>query len=161
MISETAFSAQIEERFWAKVKITGPDDCWLWTGCINKEDGYGQVGIGGKKLKAHRVSWVIAHGEIPKGVDVLHICDNPPCMNPHHLFLGTHTDNMLDMVNKGRHSGGNKILTDAMVVGMRELYSGGTNMCQLAKMYGVHRQTIWRAIHGITWKHVGGIPCEF
>lgn len=76
--------------------------CQIWTGCIGR-DGYGQFRINGKIEGAHRASWMLANGPIPHGLHVLHHCDVPPCINPIHLFLGTHADNMADMLRKRRH----------------------------------------------------------
>lgn len=95
----------LADRFWAKVDKRGPDECWLWTGCRKKAFGYGKIGegrMGQRTLLAHRVSWEITNGSIPDGAMVLHRCDNPPCVNPRHLFLGDQLDNMRDMVSKGR-----------------------------------------------------------
>ena len=89
----------LEQRFWIKVKKTR--NCWLWTGSTVL-DGYGVI-HDGKNRGAHRVSWQIHHGPIPNGMCVLHHCDNPPCVRPEHLFLGTKRDNALDSINKGRH----------------------------------------------------------
>ena len=94
-------------NFWAMLPdgvVGAKDECWEWTdGCDG--DGYGVVGAGGKTVRAHRVAWEVAHGPIPDGVHVLHQCDNPPCINPAHLFLGTQADNMADKVAKGRPPG--------------------------------------------------------
>lgn len=94
----------IEQRFWTKVKGGEPDDCWLWTGATIK--GYGQISgwLNGKKrpLYAHRLAWEFAHGLIPDGLEVLHQCDVPLCVNVAHLFLGTQADNLADARSKGR-----------------------------------------------------------
>lgn len=76
-------------------------ECWLWTGYCDSK-GYGIAGFKGKARKAHRVSFELTFGPIPAGAHVLHSCDNPPCVNPHHLHLGTHTDNMREKVARGR-----------------------------------------------------------
>jgi len=90
----------MEERFWAKVDRT--DDCWLWTACRTTH-GYGQFRPERSRgAQAHRVAWELTNGPIPAGMLVLHRCDNPPCVNPAHLFLGTQSDNMRDMYAKGR-----------------------------------------------------------
>jgi len=90
-----------EERFWSRVKKT--DRCWLWTGNKNP-DGYGMFWLDGKAHGAHRVSWLFHYGEIPKHLFVLHHCDNPACVRPCHLFLGTAGDNSRDSWAKGRGS---------------------------------------------------------
>ena len=88
----------LADRLWNRVRKGS--SCWTWTGAT--QHGYGYIGENGKILRTHRVSWTLHHGPIPDGLCVLHHCDNPPCVRPSHLFLGTHTDNMKDMVSKGR-----------------------------------------------------------
>jgi hypothetical protein len=95
--------APLEERFWAKVDKSG--DCWLWTGATGGKDGYGKIQRGRRGmgyLWAHRVAFDLEYGAIPLGLQVLHRCDNPLCVRPEHLFLGTRSDNMRDAANKGR-----------------------------------------------------------
>ena len=89
------------ERFWAKVEVKGPDDCWPWNGC-RLPHGYGQISLGGRRWLTHRLSYELANGLIPAGLYVCHHCDSPPCVNPEHLFLGTQGDNQRDCVAKGR-----------------------------------------------------------
>lgn len=97
----------VTERFWNRVDKTlghGPKgECWVW---VAGHDGYGYGAIRykGKSVVTHRVSWEMANGLIPDGMKVLHRCDNPPCVNPDHLFLGTHQDNMADMKEKKRYA---------------------------------------------------------
>ncbi len=87
------------ERFWSRVRKS--DGCWEWTGLVN-ESGYGRIYVYGRVDRAHRLSYRIHLGPIPKGMFVCHHCDNPPCCNPSHLFLGTHMDNMRDATAKRR-----------------------------------------------------------
>ena len=108
MVIAKSGSDDLAEAFWLKVdKSAGPDGCWLYTG-FRKWDGYGWLARkfpGDAKpryLTAHRYSWMLTHGEPPKGIQVLHRCDNPPCCNPSHLWLGTHQDNHADKSAKGR-----------------------------------------------------------
>lgn len=98
-----------QQRFWKHVTKDGPNGCWVW-GDSRTEFGYGLLvkersskTYRGKQKTAHRLSWELHHGEVPDGLSVLHRCDNPPCVNPDHLFLGTHADNMRDMFEKGRN----------------------------------------------------------
>jgi hypothetical protein len=98
-------------RFWSKVDKSG--ECWVWTAKALCENGYGRFYVGKKPLRAHRYSWELANGPITDGLFVCHRCDNPPCVNPAHLFLGTHQDNMQDMVAKGRSRDRRKAYRDA------------------------------------------------
>ena len=153
----------LEERFWAKVDRRGDAECWEWTAC-RAPSGYGRIGIGQQRDTdyAHRVSWRLHFGEIPDGLYVCHRCDNPPCVNPAHLFLGTHAENMRDAQVKGRvrnnprrgESNGWAKLTDATVRDARRLWASGTSMRSLAKRYGVTFRTMDDAVKGLSWRHV-------
>lgn len=155
-------SASRIQRFWSKVDRSG--DCWIWTACRHKQ-GYGEMGVwvGGKvrTLLAHRAAWALMKGEIPKGLLVLHRCDNPPCVNPSHLFLGTQRDNMRDCSAKGRAGKlrgsqiGNSKLTEEQVVEIRRLFSlGGMSKAALGRMFGVTDVNIFDIVARKRWKHV-------
>ena len=109
----------LSERFWSKVDKQGSTECWPWTASVVKNLGYGQFGMGGTMMRSHRVAWELSNGPIPAGMFVLHKCDNPPCCNPQHLFIGTQTDNMQDALAKGRHGhgtiGGPRKYSDALI----------------------------------------------
>ena len=137
--------------------------CWLWCAGIN-EKGYGRlkVALPGTRRRshpAHRLSWIAHRGPIPAGLWVLHKCDNPACVNPEHLFLGTHADNMADMARKGRHRTGDyrgekhglTTLTDAEVRAIRADERSGT---QLARDFGVSEATVSRIRNRETWGHI-------
>ena len=114
--------------------------CWEWEGGLN-DSGYGKLRIGDKDTVAHRVSYTEYIGEIPKGMYVLHNCDNRKCNNPEHLFLGTHQDNMDDMVNKNRQAQGEDVctakLTNNEVKYMKMLFKRGVMCKVVAAMFGI------------------------
>jgi len=143
-----------EERFWSMVKRGDPDSCWEWQGRIIK-DGYGAFHLKGKRIIASRFAWILTYGEIPQGMCVLHKCDNPACVNPRHLFLGTQKDNMQDAVLKWRKSGphnGRTKLTWPQVDTIRLLFQMGWSAYRLAKFFGVNYKTVWQILKGKTWK---------
>jgi|ERR1035437_282116 hypothetical protein len=144
----------VEQRFWYKVQKPIGEGCWIWTACKNT-DGYGKMD---NKL-AHRISWIIHNGPIPEGMNVCHHCDNPPCVNPTHLFLGTYKDNTQDMVEKSRGGKSKGIdrpdnkLTEKQV---REIKFGKTpkNQIECGKLYNISGPTIWSIRNGKKWKHI-------
>jgi hypothetical protein len=94
----------LAERFWAKVDKNAPGGCWLWTACRNQL-GYGEFSVKNRSMWAHRVAWELVNGPIPNGLEICHNCptgDNPSCVNPEHMFLGTHADNLRDAIKKQR-----------------------------------------------------------
>lgn len=153
----------VEERFWSKVDKGGANGCWNWLGSLN-DWGYGNFSFRKKWQRAHRVSWMLAHGdEPPANLMVLHKCDNPACVNPEHLFLGTHNENMRDMSQKHRYklpdihgeAHHNAKLTDDKVRTIRQLYADKKFVqLELAEMFGVSLNAIHEVIHLKTWRHV-------
>ena len=156
----------LKERFWAKVDRRGPDDCWEWTaGCVS---GYGAIrssshanGIRGTMLKAPRVSWELHRGPNPNGLHVCHHCDNPPCVNPAHLFLGTPADNARDRDSKKRRRqpkgglNGRAKLSELDVKAMRFFYSmGSVSAREVGHMFGVSKTTSHEIMRGEKWSHV-------
>lgn len=145
-------------HFWDRVDTSGgPGSCWEWQRCRVRR--YGALSWGGKPIRAHRLAWELTNGPVPPGLHVLHRCDNPPCCNPNHLFLGTHQENHADMVAKRRHAHGEKdgraILRAPQVITIRALYATGRwTQAALAEAYGVDRSTIGYIIRRRLWRHV-------
>lgn len=136
----------IEQRFWSKVDKSG--ECWLWTACLSS-NGYGQFKpVSHRRQKAHRFVWELTHGQIPNGLCVCHHCDHPSCVNPAHLFLGTHGENMADRDHKGRQSRSPKKLTDADVLAIR---SDIRNQRRIATDYGIDQTSVSHIKRRITW----------
>lgn len=142
------------DRFFSKVEKK--DGCWNWTATVSRNGGYGMFYLAGKMRIASRVSWELHSGEIPNGLCVLHRCDNPKCVNPNHLFLGTHKDNSIDMIKKGRgtilslrfqgETHPRAKLTNAEVKRIRELFELGELQRNLAEMFGVKQKQISRIV---------------
>ena len=150
------------ERFMSKVDVKGPDECWEWQAYQDRH-GYGHTQYENKLQYAHRVSYKIHCGEIPKDMNVLHECDNPACVNPKHLFLGTQADNIDDMINKGRNSapppqiGVNhwaSKLTEEDVREIKTLIDKGWSAGDIADHFNVAKPTIKDIKAGRTWRHV-------
>ena len=151
-------------RFWKRVNKGL--NCWQWLGCI-VDGGYGQIRVDGKMLRTHRVSWEIENGPIPDNLVVCHKCDNPPCVCPEHLFLGTIADNNRDCIEKGR--GAWAMSRESMVCGersphaklhdedvrrIRTMHRSGMSCVAIAKHYPVHPATISKITRRIKWAHV-------
>ena len=145
------------DRFWSKVQIGAPDQCWEWKAGMF-QSGYGLFKLDGKLQRAHRVSYQLNHGPIPDGLFILHWCDNPGCVNPAHLHLGTHVDNMRERGERGRcaHTSGEvhgcSKLTSEQIQQIRLSYAiGGITQQQLGEEFGVSKQQISRIINGKRW----------
>lgn len=145
-------------RFEPKVRVV-PSGCWEWSAGRNHD--YGQIYHDGRPQKAHRMAWLLFRGPIPDGLKVLHRCDNPPCVNPEHLFLGTQNDNYRDMADKGRarqmpHGSDHfrARLSAARVQAIRLLIDDGVTPTAIARCLDVSIQTITAVRDGRTWTHV-------
>lgn len=156
-------SGEIIQRFWSKVRKRSRG-CWEWTGAMGgpKRSRYGHFKVLGKTMVAHRFAWIARRGEIPDGMIICHHCDNPKCVNPEHLFIGTHSDNAIDSSRKGRRSrhGNHKTfgvihphakLTDSDV---RRIRQSPLSSRALGLILKVSHTVILRARRGVGWKHV-------
>ena len=157
----------LADRFWSKVQRGQGDACWPWMASRHKT-GYGGFMFGGRCTKAHRLAWELTNGPIPYGLNVCHHCDNPPCVNPAHLFLGTDADNNADKWNKGRgrtvigrwrqlhpprgETNGRAKLTSEQVTEIKSRYAaGGVTQEQLWTEYSISRAQLQRILHGKAW----------
>lgn len=153
----------LAERFEAKVQRITECGCWIWTGAVNNR-GYGQLYDGSKVCLAHRLSYEMHVAKIPANGNVLHRCDVPACVNPAHLFTGTHADNMRDMAHKHRGKTGWTVrgndvvfskLTAELVREIRTKYAAGNStQRQLAREYGVTQAAIGYITRRDVWKHI-------
>jgi hypothetical protein len=146
------------KRFISKYVKEPATGCWIWTACLSV-DGYGAFPFRGKKVGAHRVSYIMNVGEIPDGLCVLHKCDTPTCVNPEHLFLGTKKDNAHDAMAKGRNvkgvTHGGTHLTEQNIREIRSLLShGAITQKQIADMYNLHRKTLSCIKTRKSWAHI-------
>jgi predicted XRE-type DNA-binding protein len=150
------------ERFWTKVDKRSPTQCWPWLGAV-VPDGYGFLlgtPVDGKVrwIRAHRLSWEIANGSIPAGGHVLHHCDNPACVNPAHLYVGSHQQNMRDRAERKRgkeqhgESNTNAKLSAAKVEAIRVLIAGGLSQTEVARMFGMSQPQVSRIVRRVAWK---------
>lgn len=169
--------AVVLQRFWSKVDKTATvpksphvtTPCWEWTGSRRNIGRYGSFGFQGKVENTHRVSWVLAFGEIVGGLQVLHRCDNMGCVRPDHLFLGTNADNNADMVAKARNAdgvrlrpetrargerGGSAKLTEAAVLAIRARAAAGEATAALADAFRISRSNVGAIVRRVTWAHV-------
>ena len=161
-----------KERFWEKVDVRGPDECWPWVGAIQQQ-GYGiftafvdETCTKRQTIGAHVYAWKTINGPMPKGFQGNHTCDNPPCCNPSHVYAGTKKQNtadamvrnhMKELLTPERTQGEKNAkakLTEEQVREIRAISLQGTSYVALAKIYGVDRKTIKDIRWGLTWKHI-------
>lgn len=137
----SARQVPVADRFWSRV-AKSVEACWLWTGSKD-DDGYGLAFFWHRRrIKAHRLSWELNRGPIPAGLDVLHSCDNPPCVRPDHLFLGTQVENMEDARRKGRLAQ----VPSETAAAISEAYRSGAAISAIRERFGVAIRTIYRAV---------------
>ena len=157
--------AEKDKSRFLKYVFVEESGCWRWTGAVSKrrknkdERWYGRFWFKNKNMSAHRLSWIIHIGEIPKGLIICHKCDNTRCVNPAHLFVGTQQDNVTDMINKNRHSFPPRIreidgkparakLNDAQIVQLRLLRKSGMTQLKIGKLLGVSQITVSKILLG-------------
>jgi HNH endonuclease len=150
----------VTERVWLWITRRGPDDCWEWAAARSPR-GYGKLAVDRKHWRAHRLVWTLTHGEIPSGMVVCHRCDNPPCCNPSHLFLGTDADNLKDARDKGRlivsrpgETNGWAKLNADQVRELRRLRASGWTLARLAAKYQIAFQTVSNIARRDVWRHI-------
>lgn len=144
----------VRVSFARRHRVDSETGCWVWTGGFHTT-GYGALRDGRRGGTAHRISWEIHYGSIPDGLEVCHRCDNRACVNPEHLFLGTHQDNMTDMVNKGRAPVGQRAfgvkLTPEQVLAIR---NDPRSQSRIGREYGVTQTTVGLIKRRKRWKHI-------
>lgn len=150
-------------RFWTKVDASAGAGCWPWTSATS-DKGYGQLFVDGVALAAHRLAYEFAHGPIAEGAFICHRCDNPPCVNPTHLFAGTPADNARDRDEKGRlgprdgeHNGNAKLTAESVKVIVHERLVKGRKIADIAAEFGVGDLAVKRIMSGRSWSSVTGI----
>jgi hypothetical protein len=155
----------LDDRFWTKVDKTAPNGCWVWTANRNNK-GYGMFRPGGiaPKELAHRLSYQDAKGEIPKGAFILHSCDNPACVNPDHLRVGSAKQNVADMDKRKRRvstplrgeDNPTSLLAQSEVIDLRKSYIAGDSIPGICARFGVSRHSLTDYTSGRSWRHILG-----
>lgn len=145
------------QRFWNKVDIQGPDECWPWNAGRNGR-GYGQFKLNGRARSAHRVAFELHHQRSPIGTAVCHTCDVKLCCNPAHLYDGSNAQNVADAVARGLHPRGERHgrskLTEVQVTAMRRLFEEGATLANLARQFSVSDVTAGRICRRQIWRHI-------
>lgn len=148
------------KRFISKRTPRGTKRCWNWqAGSIR--GGYGSFSIGKQRMLSHRLSYTLAHGAIPDGMCVLHLCHNPKCVSPHHLIVGTHSDNMRMMHEAGRRGSRKRKMDADKVRELRRLRSEGWTYDALALRYGISQPNARAIANRTTWRWVDTMDGEY
>lgn len=149
-----------QTRFWNKVQKRGHNDCWFWQGSRDK-DGYGFFSVHGVSRKAHRIAYILANGQLDPVYDVCHACDNPPCVNPRHLWRGTNVENHADKRRKGRAPRGvravNNYLQPTAVLTICRLWRRGLSCIEIAQRLEISRVVVSSICHGHSWGWLTGL----
>ena len=150
--------SEFESRFWSKTDRTA-EGCWQWNGYKLPHE-YGTFAVARCQMRlAHRVAWELTNGEIPEGMRVIHSCDNPSCVNPEHLRLGTAKDNTRDMLTKWRHAHGERhpktALTEEQVLAIRSLrMSSDLSYAKIGNRFGVSATSVYKIVRRTRWVHI-------
>jgi len=157
-LSKNGLHRDPANAFWAKVRKVGGEGCWTWMGTKTKGDGkrrlagYGMVGgnkVLGKGWYAHRLSYFLTHGDFDRSLDVLHKCDNPSCVNPEHLYLGTDSDNQRDVIARKRRP---TVLDENKVRQIRAWVGEGVAQVEIGKRLGIARTLVYSIARGVSWR---------
>jgi hypothetical protein len=161
MDSKAAIGPQAVKRFWANTRKSD-EGCWAWAGSVQPRGyPYGRLSVYKRTALAHRVSWILHFGSIPAGLCVLHRCDNPRCVRPDHLFLGTQKDNTADAIAKGRkayprpHVGENQHQAKLTAAAARAIFqraAKGENQRAIAAAYGINQSVVSKILTGRAWR---------
>ena len=144
------------ERFLANLPDAGPDECWEWMGW-RAPDGYGRFGVAGDRWRAHRLSFLLHHGDLPSGAFICHRCDNPPCCNPAHLYAGGPATNVQDMVERNRlvnlagEASGASRITKEQVRQIRDLAELGVYQRDIARRFGISQSQVSNIVTRKHW----------
>jgi hypothetical protein len=163
VLGHSSMNSSDVARFWSKVDVRGPDECWLWK-AARQVHGYGAFRVDGETKISSRFSFFLTHGRWPEGF-CCHSCDNPPCCNPAHLFEGSQDSNMKDAGSKGRMPRGERHWNSKLTTGDVQDIVANYTLCRVTQRelgirYGVGPDVISRIVTGKRWRHVTGAAAK-